>query len=251
MDFNISKSNILPFMREFYDIYKNRPIKENNGGMKATQCFWAWYLLKMLNPEVVIESGIWLGQSTWLIETACPNARILSIDINLNIQQYRSKKATYSNIDFNNNDWTTILGKDTCKNTVAFIDDHQDNYERLKHGFKHNIGHMIFEDNYPTNQGDILSLKKILSADYHTIDLRGVRTRHTIPPEYKNNLRSMCEYFECPPIFLDTNITRWGDTFAEHNCKDPLFTSVEEDIMKLYKNDQLNYNYMCIVRLNL
>ena len=251
MDIDTTKSTILPLLQEFHDIYKNRPIKENNGGMKATQCFWAWRLLKLLNPLVVIESGIWLGQSTWLIEMACPNARIISIDINLNIQQYKSKNTTYSKIDFNNNDWTEILGKEVCKNTVAFIDDHQDNYERLKHGFKHNIGHMIFEDNYPTPQGDVLSLKKIFSANYHIIDSQGIRTRHEIPEEYKNNVKNMCDYFECPPIYLDTNITRWKDTFTEHNCKEPIFTSVEEEIIEIYKKDQLNYNYMGVVKLKI
>jgi hypothetical protein len=141
-----------------------------------------------------------------------------------------------------------MLGRDRCKNTVAFIDDHQNNYERLKHGFAHGIGHMIFEDNYPTTHGDVLSLKKILSNNYHVFDVNGRKWTEEIPKFYQDHVKNMCDYFECPPPFLDTPITRWGDTFAEHNCGEAIFTEVEPG-MEIFKEDQLNYTFMGYARL--
>jgi len=63
-----------------------------------------------------------------------------------------------------------MLGVKKCSKTLAFIDDHQDNYKRLLHGHINNIGNIFFEDNYPTTQGDVLSLKKILINTKYIIE---------------------------------------------------------------------------------
>ena len=33
-------------LEEFYNVYSNRPIKDNSGGMKSPHMFPAWYVLK-------------------------------------------------------------------------------------------------------------------------------------------------------------------------------------------------------------
>lgn len=248
MDIPLTKEALLPYVRDFINVYSNRPIKENNGGMMSVQCFYTWYMLKILKPTVVIESGIWYGQSTWLIEQACPDAKIISIDINLSFQKYKSKRAAYITTDFNSVDWTTILGKQ-CATTVAFIDDHQNCYERLLHAHKHKLSHVIFEDNYPTTQGDVLSLKKIFSDNYYILDRNRSKTRHAIPEDYQANVNAVCDYFEFPPIYLDKTITRWGDSFADHKTKAAIFTSIEDPALEILKADQLNYNFICLVKI--
>jgi hypothetical protein len=248
--FDITKEAITPYIHEFLEVYKKRPILDNSGGMKAPHCFWTWFLLKQINPSFVIESGIWYGMSTWLIEQACPDATIYSIDPNLAQRKYISTRARYSTADFKTHNGPVILGKDGCKNTVAFIDDHQNNFERLSYGSECGIGHMIFEDNYPTNHGDVLSIKKIMSNNYHILDVNGSRTTHSIPNVYKQIVNVMCEYFECPPPFLDSLVTRWGDKFEDHNCKSPIFTEVLDASMTIFKEDQLNYTFMGYARMN-
>jgi len=233
-------------VREFLDLYKLSPFMDNHGGIEAPHCFWVWYFLKLVNPEVVIESGVWKGGSTWLIEKTCPNAKIISIEPAMWRVEYRSPSVTYTTKDFNEHDWSSILGVETCKKTLAFIDDHQNNYERLKHAYKNSIGHMIFEDNYPTMHGDVLSLKKILSNSFHVMDVDNTRTVKPIPSEYKDDVLRMCEYFECPPVFLDTEITRWNDKFSDHNCKPPIFTELE-DIFTEFKKKQLSYTFIAYV----
>ena len=46
--------------------------------------FYFYLILKNLKPELIIESGVYKGQSTWLIENTLPNSKIISIDIDLN-----------------------------------------------------------------------------------------------------------------------------------------------------------------------
>jgi hypothetical protein len=242
---DFSKDTIKEYIAEFLELYDKRPIFKNDGGMKSHHCFWVWYFLRKLQPEVVIESGIWMGQSTWLIEQACPNSRIISIDPNLHYRSYISSRAEYTTTDFNKLNWKQILNN---KTTLAFIDDHQDNFKRLEHAHKHGIKYMIFEDNYPTNHGDVLSLKKILSNNYHILDVGGVRTKHQIPVLYKSRVLQMCEYNECPPIYLDSIKTRWNNTFAEHNCKPPVFDKLEDNL-ELFKKDQLDYTFIAFVKV--
>jgi hypothetical protein len=234
---------------DFLEMYKNRPISDNAGGMNSQHCFWVWYYLTTIQPEVVIESGIWYGQSTWLIEQVCPKARIISIDPRLDFRKYISPRVEYTTVDFNRHNWTAILGE-SCKKTLAFIDDHQDNFKRLEYAYVHKIPHMIFEDNYPTTHGDVLSLKKILSDNWYIMDVDGRRHKETIPDWYKPKVLELCDYNECPPVYLDSLTTRWNDTFVEHNCKAPIFTELTEDL-QLFKKDQLGYTFIAYVQLKL
>jgi hypothetical protein len=242
---DFSKDNIKNYITEFLELYDKKPISNNAGGMKSHHCFWLWYFLKKVQPEVVIESGIWKGQSTWLIEQTCPNAHIISIDPRLEWREYISSRAEYTTVDFNNHNWKELLGN---KKTLAFIDDHQDNFKRLEHAFKHGINYMVFEDNYPTNHGDVLSLKKILSNNYHILDQAGIRSRQEIPVWYKPRVLEICEYNECPPVYLDSLKTRWNNTFVEHNCKPPVFDELEDNL-EIFKKDQLDYTFIAFVKL--
>jgi len=112
----------------FTKIYSERPIKKNDFGMKFPHMFACYFILKKINPEFVIESGVYKGQSTWLIEKVLPNAKILSIDIKLHLRKYISQKAEYSDLDFKFHDLTNI----NPEKTLAFFDDHQNCLERLK-----------------------------------------------------------------------------------------------------------------------
>lgn len=231
------KNTLEKHIKEFLVLYSNKPIKDNSGGMKAQHMFWVYYILKTINPKVIIESGIWYGQSSWLIEKVCPNSKIISIDPELDRIIYKSQNIDYRKKDFNEHDFTSELGND-CENTLAFIDDHQNNYLRLKHAYKHNIRHLIFEDNYPTTQGDVLSLKKILDNKFYVLDEQdNGRTIHEIPLNYKKEVLEMCHYTECPPIYLDTNITRWGDRFRTITVKSQYIIIMKNGLMNLKRNN--------------
>ena len=86
--------------------------------MMFPHMFATYFILKKLNPSYVIESGVYKGQSTWLIESTLPNCDLLSIDIDLTKRQYISKKANYSNKDFKLHDFSSIP-----ENTLVFFDD--------------------------------------------------------------------------------------------------------------------------------
>jgi len=153
----INNDIILINIKNFLKIYKNRPIKNNNHGMKINHMFAFYYLLKKIKPKYIIESGVFKGQGTWLIETVLPNSKVFSIDLDLAQRTYISKRVKYLDYDFK-----YFNEKIEPNKTLAFFDDHTDHLERIKQCKYLNIKHIIFEDNYEIDKGDFNSLKLIL-----------------------------------------------------------------------------------------
>lgn len=144
---------------EFLDVYSSRPIKENAGGMGVNHSWALWYVLRRVNPSVVVESGVWKGHSTWLIHTALPNAEIYSFDVSFSRLEYKCPASTYTERDWSLFDWSNV----DLSNSLALFDDHQNCYNRLIQAYWYGIRHAIIEDNYPTGQGDCYSLKQVMA----------------------------------------------------------------------------------------
>lgn len=144
-------------LNNFIKLYSQRPIKNNIHGIRINHAFAIYFILKKIKPEFVIESGVYRGQSTWLIEKTVPKAKKLSIDLNLNNRKYISKNVKYSKIDFRYQNFQRIP-----KKTIVFFDDHQSHIERIMQCKNFKIRHIIFEDNYIKNHGDFYTLNHLL-----------------------------------------------------------------------------------------
>ena len=161
------KSEILKEIEIFKNLYKQRPIKENIHGMRFQHMFATYFILKKINPSFVIESGVFRGQSTWLIENTLPHTKVLSIDLDLSKREYISTKVKYSNVDFKNQDFSNIP-----EDTLVFLDDHVNHYERLQQAKFFNIKNIILEDNYISGEGDFYTLN-------HAYDEKGFNHNYT------------------------------------------------------------------------
>lgn len=253
--------NSLP---EFRSLYQSRPFDSNDGGMKAPHMFLTWFLLRQLNPETIIESGVFKGYGTWLIEQACPNAQIKCLDPNLDQIEFKGKNASYSSQDFES------LDARDCdpEKTLCFFDDHQNSYKRLQLMKWFGLKYAIFEDNYPPGQGDCYSLKKILmkSGHFYAKKASGVKeyirdrighflgfqnTEISILPreaDYHYLLENLKVYWEGPPLFKLAH-TRWGDNWDEEKypTQEPLLADNPQD--DLYSEADA-YTWLCYVELN-
>ena len=273
---NWDKDEILNEMETFIPIYKTRPIKENYHGMMFPHMFATFFILRKLKPEFVIESGVYKGQSTWLIEKSVPDAKILSIDIDLKQRLYISNKARYSNVDFKYHDFSNIPD-----NTIVFFDDHQSHLDRIKESKFFNIKHIILEDNYPALCGDFLTMRHIYSNKgfshplsfknivkttyllfnsffkkkfknnyYISLDEINSRLRDRKPnPNDFNNINKIIEtYYEFPPI-IDIK-HNWGyDTKKElYKTEKPLIEFDKLDLDE-FKNELQTYNYITYLKL--
>ena len=137
-----NKSEIEGYLDEFDYVFGKSPIKEHESGFGYNEGVFFYTLLKIINPEIVIESGVMKGFTTYLIDAATHNdCKIFSYDINFENNMFNSKKATYVNTDITNK---IPLIKN--KKTVALWDDHTSQMDRLKFSQKYNIQYNFFDD---------------------------------------------------------------------------------------------------------
>ncbi len=265
---------------EFASLYATRPVKDNVGGMKAPHMFAVWFMARKLSLDLIVESGVWKGQSTWLLRKACPEAKLISIDLNLRQRECICSDVLYSDRDFSEHDWDEVTER-----SLAFFDDHQNAYKRLQQcrwfGFKQ----AIFEDNYPVTQGDCYSLKKAFAGagfqpavsaasqgkgpqrglaammvrrfagmiGFNPIFLTPQYESATIAPNEKDSrmLRKRLEiYYEFPPVFK-TARTRWGDEWDEttYPTPAPLLEEPTEPAHRVLFEEAVFYTWVCYVRL--
>lgn len=261
---------LLNELKTFKKIYDSRPIKENTGGMLFPHMFAVYFILKKIKPSFIIESGVYKGQSTWLIENTLPESKILSIDIDLSKRQYFSKKAEYSNLDFKHHDFSNIPS-----DTLVFFDDHVNHYERIMQAKFFNIKSIIFEDNYTKNSskadfytiknsyqnwgflhpksfsksfGHLKTLliftleiiKKIFLNNYYINTFKIISRLKDYKKnenDFKNIEKNIDVYYEFPPIF-------------EHNKNStPPIIKNKEIEFKLSKKELLSYNFITYIKL--
>ena len=267
LNIKFSYKNINSEFKKFLKIYKNRPIKDNQGGCRINHAFALYYILKILKPKLVIESGIFKGQTTWLIEKTVPKAKLICIDTNLSKRKYISKKAKYSSVDFKFHDFSKIP-----TNTLVFFDDHVNHLERIKDAKFFNIKNIIFEDNYNDNNSDFqtikqlfknhefvhnesflsylktillflqVMMKKIFSNTYNAFkDLNKIQNRvrdFSFNKYYKNNIKKNIDfYFEFPPLIK-----------IKMKTKKPLFKKINVELNELFAELKF-YNYITFIKL--
>ena len=175
----------LDLIEDFTDIYSSKPIVNNDGGMGFNHSFALYCILKENKPSLVVESGVWKGQSTYIIENAIPEAEIICLDISYENIEYRSGKSEYIIGDFNSVDWS----KYNIENSICFFDDHQNSMDRLKEMKWWGFNKCIFEDNYPVNEGDFYSIKQIQrEVGHENIQLSEEYKPKSIKQKIKRNI---------------------------------------------------------------
>ena len=157
-----SKSHLKENFSEFLTFYKNRPIKNNQSGMKIDHCYALFSLLKKIKPKYVIESGVWRGQTTWLIKNVLKNSKVYSIDIDLSQRDLIYKDVKYLEKDITKYNWSKL---DKNKTLIIF-DDHVCFSKRLNFIKKNKFKHIIFDDNLPNHHISYYTPKMINENQY-------------------------------------------------------------------------------------
>jgi hypothetical protein len=161
-------TDFLKYWEEFQDVYVHRPVPKNSGGMGLNHSYALYFWLMEKKPPIIVESGVWKGATTWLIERACPSSKLFCFDIDFSNLRYTSPNARYIQADFNSFEWSSI---DLSESLIIF-DDHQNSLERLKSAFWFGFRYAVLDDNYPIGEGDAYSLNHIkLSAGMESFQL--------------------------------------------------------------------------------
>ena len=278
----LSNQNLIQYIDDFLRIYASRPIKTNLGGMGINHSFALYSVLRAIEPKLVVESGVWKGQSTYIIEKAVPNAQIISLDPNLQRRVYRSKNAKYFSEDFVGIDWMQF----DISNSLCFFDDHQNAYNRLMEMKWWGFTKAIFEDNFPVGEGDCYSLRHVFNEIGH-INIQ--RSQNCVPKGRRRILRKIEEwvlkkyywrqsmirranrvdkiglnqnlknYFEISPLVLNEK-NNWGGSWSNNYAPStkPLYKNWQDNelLNKLLSpleprnlQNELTYGYICFAEI--
>ena len=142
------KQELLKNIQLYDSIFKNEKISNLNGGMGFNNGLFLFILFSHFQPKVVIESGVWRGFTTYLIDKAISkDSKIYCFDINLTRTEFKSEKATYYERDL-----SLVDDVDFGNVNFAFFDDHVSIYDRLQLCFQNKIEIVVVDDDVSLTQ---------------------------------------------------------------------------------------------------
>ena len=175
----------------------------NTNGMAPDTAFYLYFWLRELAPSFVVESGFWRGFSTWVIEHAVPEAKVVALDPIFALQHcldnarigqtYRSPRVNYSGMDF------SCCGFEFMEkpaSSLVLFDDHQNKINRLVLAAQKGFRHLIFDDNLP-GQATHITFFEYLSI-----------------PSLRDWLMEAIEIYEIFPPLWDTMAGMRNETFV-------------------------------------
>ena len=168
--FYAKNDNGQTLLDEFLEVYKNRPDKVNLCGIRINHAMALYLAVKIIQPTLVVESGVNAGVSTYFIRAASPTTRIFAIDplaqpicgqgVRWIDDGPESKDLTINYtgdnfVDLMDLDWKEMIKKGDVDpdKTIVFIDDHLNTLKRIAGVMKHGIRHVLVEDNYKIHEG--------------------------------------------------------------------------------------------------
>lgn len=132
-------------MRNFDEIYLNRPDHTNHGGSGYSNMLNLYNICKEIKPEYFVESGTWRGNSTWVLSNWC-DGDTWDIDHSNVVERL-------SNVEYFEQDIQSVqryLNYDSG-NILFYFDDHVSHLQRLEFLLSIGATHAVFDDNQPGN----------------------------------------------------------------------------------------------------
>ena len=236
----MNKEFIEQHLNEFLDLYCKRPIKDNTGGTLAINLFHIFLTLKKYLPKRIIESGVYKGQTTWLINQVLPETKIICLEPATQIIEFRGNKCKYPLLDFLQLT-NEHISKEIAKETLIIFDDHQDAYTRILHAHKLGFKIIYFDDNYPEYKGNRhLTIQAVLDEK--------ADPGYNLPSNGKQILENIIDtYTIIPPILPCLEPVTWEDSYITQK---PIYQdTAEKPGLDIFADTVKNYRWHTIVEL--
>ncbi|MEE8445085.1 MAG: hypothetical protein V3S44_07020 [Alphaproteobacteria bacterium] len=128
----------------FFDIYDERPIEDNSGGSGFNDCLLLYLTVHLLAPRLIVESGVYKGQTSWILRRAAPEARILAFDVELDQRDHIDPSITY-----HGGDWLEVeVGEVDPATALCFFDDHINQAQRVREAYDRGFRTLLFDDDF-------------------------------------------------------------------------------------------------------
>jgi hypothetical protein len=102
---------------------------------------WLFLLARMLNPSVIVESGVYHGSSLFTFKRAVPSAKMFAFDVN-----FTTLLSRLDGVDYRQHDWGTDNVRAQSPSDLCFFDDHINNCMRIRQSYDRGFRHVVVDD---------------------------------------------------------------------------------------------------------
>ena len=102
---------------------------------------WLFLLARVLNPKIIVESGVYCGSSLFTFRNAVPQANIFAFDISFDRLLSRLE-----GVDYRQYDWGTDKVQAGGPADLCFFDDHINNCMRVRQSYERGFRHVVVDD---------------------------------------------------------------------------------------------------------
>lgn len=141
--FGVQFSQISDIVDEFFDTFllEHMSLKlPSSGSTSIGGLLTIFSLAKIVAPDIVVESGVFVGGSTHALRKAAPNARIYCYDVN-----FAPRKYVGNSVKYFESDWSEDTELDATGG-FAFFDDHINNARRVIEASQRGMKYLLFDD---------------------------------------------------------------------------------------------------------
>ena len=132
---------------DFFAAYPERPVQDNEGGTKFCDSFWIYLLGRSIGPDLIVESGVHRGHSTWLLRQGSPRADMRCFDVSFRSLVWRDNHARY-----HEGDWTTDnVDAAGATRPLAYFDDHISHAQRIAEAHARGFRTLLLDDDFPAH----------------------------------------------------------------------------------------------------
>ncbi len=215
---DLKTDSIEKITKEFIEIFPKRPLKNNIGGAGLIPSYLLFLITRLMNPSLIVESGVWRGHTAWVFRKASPNAEIHTFDISLKNLEVKDES-----IFFHEHDWTqwNFRGKE-IDNSIIFFDDHMNQAKRVREAYKKGFKWLIFDDNVPVDlifrvgkppipMLSMLFDKKLKEGDNITWELKGQTFNYKFSQKDTYNARKLIARYVVFPTFTNLTLVKLKD----------------------------------------
>lgn len=135
-------------VREFWSLVPHCPVRQKHGGNGFNGSLQIFAVARAVRPDVIVESGVYRGLTTWILRRACPQARIVSFDVTFAQLRHRDPQTTYVEAD-----WTSFaFGDIDMSGALGFFDDHISQGARILEAYERGLRRCLFDDDVPAHR---------------------------------------------------------------------------------------------------
>jgi hypothetical protein len=140
-----SEESAVNIYDRFVEVYAHRPLRDNSGGTMHNSSFWVFAIAALMRPPLIVESGTFLGQSSWMMAEASPDSRIITFDIVREGDRIKDKR-----VEYRLGDWSADPELETLpEGTLLYFDDHISHRRRLEESVARGGTLALLDDDIP------------------------------------------------------------------------------------------------------